>query len=726
MSNSQGFALLDQKIQQWIWKQNWTALRDIQEQAIPFVLKRNCDVVIGATTASGKTEAAFLPACSRLVENLSLGIGILYISPLKALINDQQRRLESLGEILGISITSWHGDALESKKNNLRKKPEGILLITPESLESLVLHHSGWCTQAFANLNHIIIDEFHSFIGTERGMQLLSLMHRLEFLTQRLVPRIALSATLGDMQQVAKYLRPQQNFPCKIIESSTSRSDLKIQLRGYLYPAHFKENTPSAFNLLTEDLYKILRGKSNLVFASSRGLTEEITASLTDRCNKNGVPNEFFPHHGNLSKEIRESLEKRLQDAQFPTTAICTMTLELGIDIGNVDSIAQVTAPNSVASLRQRLGRSGRRGEPAILRVFLLEKEISAKTHLVDKLRLETIQTIAMINLLLKKWYEPPEKQQYHLSTLIQQTISVIGQYGGVRANQLWTLLCKNGPFHLVDATTYGKFLKDLGKEHLISQTQDGEIILGSKGEQLIEHYSFYTAFNTTQEYRLECEGRTLGTVPLDDMLIEGQLIIFAGKRWKILDINAEKKLIILTPSSGGEPPIFHGGGQMVHAIIRKEMYRIYTTKELPVYLNSDGIRLFEEGVDFFHTMKLDGRNIIQDGATTFLFPWKGDRTINTISVLLRNQNLTVGCTGGVIEIAKCSISDLKGTITKILNGKKPSTSALANTVANTKIEKHDHYLSQELRALNYGSKSFDIDEAWSWLESVLSKIPNN
>lgn len=726
MSNSQGFALLDQKIQQWIWKQNWTALRDIQEQAIPFVLKNNCDVVISATTASGKTEAAFLPACSRLVENLSQGIRILYISPLKALINDQQRRLESLGEILGISITSWHGDALESKKNNLRKKPEGILLITPESLESLLLHHSGWCAKAFANLNNIIIDEFHSFIGTERGMQLLSLMHRLEFLTQRLVPRIALSATLGDMQQIAKYLRPQQNFPCKIIESSTSRSDLKIQLRGYLYPANFKENNPSTFNLLTEDLYKTLRGKSNLVFANSRGLTEEITANLTDRCNKNGVPNEFFPHHGNLSKEIRESLEKRLQDDQFPTTAICTMTLELGIDIGNVDSIAQVTAPNSVASLRQRLGRSGRRGEPAILRVFLLEKEISAKTHLVDKLRLETIQTIAMINLLLKKWYEPPEKQQYHLSTLIQQTLSVIGQYGGVRANQLWALLCKNGPFHLVDSNTYGKFLKDLGKEHLISQTQDGEIILGFKGEQLIEHYSFYTAFNTTQEYRLECEGRTLGTVPLGDMLIEGQLIIFAGKRWKILDINSEKKLITLRPSSGGEPPIFHGGGQMVHDIVRKEMYRIYASKEQPVYMNSNGIRLFEEGIDFFHAMKLDNLEVIQDGTTTFLFPWKGDRTINTISVLLQNQNLTVGCSGGVIEIAKCSLSNLKGTITKVLNNTKPSATDLANSVANTSIEKHDHYLSKDLRAVNYGAKSFNIDEAWSWLESVFSKIPNN
>lgn len=398
MSESRGFDQLHEGVQRWIWKQRWNSLREIQEQAIAPILRADCDVVISASTAAGKTEAAFLPACSRIAELSPDGIGILYISPLKALINDQYRRLQELGEILDLKVTPWHGDVLRSVKDKQRAKPNGILLITPESLESLLLNQSGWSLQAFESLSHIIIDEFHAFIGTERGCQLQSLMCRLEFLVQRTVPRIALSATLGEMEQVGRCLRPNRKLPCEIIESKASHSDLKVQLRGYLSSAKQKENA-SVLEEITTDLYKILRGQSHLIFSNSRGRTEEVAANLTDRCSQAGVPNEFFPHHGSLSKEIRESLEKRLQEEKLPTSAVCTMTLELGIDIGNVDSIAQVTAPHSVASLRQRLGRSGRRGGAAVLRMFIPEEEIVSNSHLSDRLRLETFQCIAMVNL---------------------------------------------------------------------------------------------------------------------------------------------------------------------------------------------------------------------------------------------------------------------------------------------------------------------------------------
>jgi len=212
------------------------------------------------------------------------------------------------------------GDISRALKQKQRKNPQGALLITPESLESMLLNQSGWTSQAFAHLRYIVIDEFHTFIGTERGQQLQSLMHRLEFMIDNIVPRIALSATLGNMQLIAESLRQSKKLPCRIIESNTA----------------------------------ILRGKSHLAFANSRSRTEYIATKLSDYCDKNTVPNEFFPHHGNLSKELRESLESRLQENKLPTTAVCTMTLELGIDIGNVDSIAQITAPHSVASLRQR------------------------------------------------------------------------------------------------------------------------------------------------------------------------------------------------------------------------------------------------------------------------------------------------------------------------------------------------------------------------------------
>ncbi|ASQ91319.1 DEAD/DEAH box helicase [Prosthecochloris sp. GSB1] len=718
MSESIGFNLLHKDVQRWIWAQNWTELRDIQERAIKPILSANCDVIISASTAAGKTEAAFIPSCSRITETNPEGVGILYISPLKALINDQFRRLQDLCDVLCLPVTPWHGDVLRSVKDKQKKNPSGIILITPESLESLLLNQAGWCTQAFSSLSHIIIDEFHAFLGTERGCQLQSLMHRIEFMLDRIVPRVALSATLGDMEQVARFLRPStKNFPCRIIESNTSRSDLKIQLRGYINKANKSEKSITVFEEIVHDLYKILRGKSHLVFANSRERTEDIAATLADFCKKNGVPNEFFPHHGSLSKEIRESLEARLQVNNLPTSAVCTMTLELGIDIGSVDSIAQVTAPHSVASLRQRLGRSGRRGDAAILRLFIPEDEISVKSHISDRLRLETVQCIAMINLLLNKWCEPAPDNQYHLSTLIQQTLSVIGQYGGVRANQLWALLCETGPFHLVDQQIYARLLKALGEQNLITQMRDGQLVLGARGERIVENYSFYTAFNTPEEYRLECEARVIGTVPIVNPLVVGQLIIFAGKRWEVLNINSDKKVITLRRASGGRPPKFGGEGQSVHDIVRKEMRRIYIDKSIPNYLDKTAKETLSEGIECFHALELENTSLLQIGATVHILPWCGDQTTITITVLLRRAGLAADCFGGVIDIRNCTLDTFYKTVSAILPNGHPTPEELASHVPDTIVEKHDPFIPKELRNLAYGKKYFNVDGAVKWMK---------
>ena len=268
MGESRAFALLHEGVRRWVWKQGWRALRDIQERAVEPILSGDCDVVLSAPTAAGKTEAAFLPACSHIARLEPDGIGILYISPLKALINDQYRRLQDLCDLLRLQVTPWHGDVGPSVKNRQRKKPGGVLLITPESLESLLLNQTNWIGSAFNGLRYLIIDEFHSFIGTERGRQLQSLMHRLEFLFRRTIPRIALSATLGELDRVAKCLRPNQDVPCEIIESTASKSDLKIQLRGYRSPAYPEGTDPPVFERVEDDLYAVLRGKSHLVFAN--------------------------------------------------------------------------------------------------------------------------------------------------------------------------------------------------------------------------------------------------------------------------------------------------------------------------------------------------------------------------------------------------------------------------------------------------------------------------
>ena len=431
-ATSNAFQLLHPAVQRWIYEQGWTELRDAQERAAGPILDGSLDVIIASATASGKTEAAFLPICSRLLAPENSGASVLYVSPLKALINDQSDRMERLCETLEIPVHPWHGDIPQGRKREFLKQPSGILLITPESLEAIFVNRGSSVALLFSKLLYVIVDELHSFIGSERGQQLQSLLRRVEHAAGRRVPRIALSATLGDMTIAAGFLRPHDSDNIQIIVSGATGQELKLLVRGYRISAlidhNAEEKAPEeesaeependgSVRAVASDLLKTLRGSKNLVFANSRSNVEKYADLLCRMCESERLPNEFWAHHGNLSKEIREDAEAALKDSARPATAICTSTLELGIDIGMVKSIAQIGTPNSVASLWQRLGRSGRRGDPAILRTYIRESEIDSNSSIEDLLRVELVQTIAMVNLLLVRWCEPSGTGRLHLST---------------------------------------------------------------------------------------------------------------------------------------------------------------------------------------------------------------------------------------------------------------------------------------------------------------------
>ena len=721
---------LDKRVQQWIFKQGWTGLREIQSLAISPILSEKTDVLISASTAAGKTEAFFLPACS-VIADQEEGVGILYISPLKALINDQDRRLESLADLLNMQITPWHGDSLKSRKNKLRKKPSGIILITPESLESLLIKDSGWVKLAFKNLKYIVIDEFHAFLGSERGYHLLSLLNRLEHLLGRLtvpIPRVALSATLGELDKVPLLLRPNKSLPCNIIKGTKSSATLKIHLKCYIQPSVINESSKSlnADFQVCKDLYKFCRNSNHLIFANSRNRTENIAAQLRDFCDEEVVPNEFFPHHGSLSKDLREALEERLQKDQLPTTAVCTMTLELGIDIGKVNSVIQVTAPHSVSSLRQRMGRSGRRGGPAILRMLITENEITQSSNISDLLRLELIQSLAMVRLLIgSKWFEPSDTSLYHFSTLLHQILATIAQWGGIRAEQLYSLLCKEGPFQKISPSIFMSLLTTMGKSDLITQLNSNELTLGLQGEKVTNHYSFYAVFKTPQEYRIISGNKTLGTIPIDSLILEGQHIVFGGKRWKVEYVEIEKKTIGVIYAKGGKPPKFSGHGLSLHHIVRQEMYKILCNKDYRIVVGENKVdfadhitkKLFQESVDNFNSFNLDKDSIIEKGGNSFIFTWLGDKANNTLVALLSQMNLQVSSYAGVIEIENISLSETKLCLKELSQSALPTEKELADLVPDKNIEKFDEYLPSELLSIGFGAKTFDMVGVKKWLQ---------
>lgn len=720
-SQSSAFDRFHEGVQRWIWQQGWQQLRKIQESAADPILGGVADVIVAAPTAGGKTEAAFLPIASRLAEARPAGIGCLCISPLKALINDQASRLESLFERVSLPLTPWHGDVAASKKKKLLQSPSGALLITPESLEALFVLRGSQIPGIFSGLSYIVVDELHSFIGSERGRQLLSLLNRVELSTRRRVPRIALSATLGDMNMAAETLRPGHGAEVVQIHDSSDGRELRIQLRGYKVrqPSvtgarlHTKDEGADASRLV-RDLHGALRGNDNLVFANSRQRVEEMTDKLRQLCIESRVPNEYYAHHGNLSREIREEAESRVKDKSKPTSVICTSTLELGIDIGNVESIAQVGSPPSVAALRQRLGRSGRKsGKPSILRVFMTEYELLKNSSALDKLRTQTVQSIAMVQLLVgERWCEPPPARQLHLSTLVQQILSLIAQHGGAAAGDLYTALCVSGPFRGIETALFGQLLRCLGERHVLTQVSGGELTLGDLGEKLVEHYSFYAAFMTPEEYRLVAGGRTLGTMPISQPLEIGNHIIFAGRHWRVCDVDDNAKVVELAASAGGLPPRFEGGGFDVHGRIREKMFELYSTESIPIYLDETGKQLLSEGRKEFKQQGLVNRSLIVSGGEMRLFPWSGDRVLNTLALQFSALDVDASTNGIAIEVRGASKEKVQAALTRIVSGDVPRGLELAGLVENKLEEKYDWALSPELLCADYASRHLDEEGA--------------
>jgi ATP-dependent Lhr-like helicase len=728
---STAFERLHPDVQRWIWQRGWRELRDAQEAAIPAVLAGDTDVIISAATASGKTEAAFLPICSNLAltPTVEPGICAIYVSPLKALINDQYGRLDELCELLDIPVHRWHGDVAGSSKHRVLNNPSGILLITPESLEALFVLRGTRLRGLFGTLRYVVIDELHSFIGTQRGAQLQSLLHRLELAIRRRVPRVGLSATLGNMTDAADYLRPGHGAQVHVITSTAESQELRLQLRGYRHtdPGQAPDTTDGgdpatdADTAITDHLFHHLRGTDNLIFANSRTRVEGLTDRLTRHSERTRVPNEFAPHHGNLSKEIREHVEARLKDHSLPVTAICTSTLEMGIDIGSVTSVAQIGAPPSVSALRQRVGRSGRRGEPAVLRIYVSEPAITGTTPPQDQLRTQLVQTMATVELLLDRWYEPPSTGGLHLSTLTQQILSLIAQHGGVTPPQAYQTLCRQGPFRHIDQKTFAALLRALGSAELLRQERDGLLLHGDKGEQLVNHYSFFAAFDSPTEYRLVADGNTLGTFTPSAPVVPGGLLIFAGRRWKVRRVDTTAKVIELTSSSGGRPPTFTGDGPDIHDRIRTRMRMIYQRTDTPIYLDTGARQLLTEARDTFRRLGLADNPILGWGNDTLLFCFRADTITSALALALQQRDIRCENDGLALCLPDTTPEQVTGLLEEMAAAPPPDPRELAALIPDRALDKYDEFLSSDLLSTAYAARKLDVSAAWETLPGIVA-----
>lgn len=708
------FEKLALPIQKWIREQGWNELREVQVRAVHAILDGERDLIISANTAGGKTEAAFLPLISQAVEKAdgaSLGFDILYIGPLKALINDQHRRLSEVCRSADLPVVPWHGDISASIKNRAQKQPKGILLITPESLEALFVRKGSLIPHLFGGTSSVVIDELHTFLDSERGVQLRSLLTRLELSIGKSVRRIGLSATLGDKEAAGVYLRPGSVEQVELLEAEGGVQELQVQVRGYAEGDENPENA-SAIDAISDHLFENLRGSQNLVFAGARCAVETYADRLRRRCEREHLPQEFYPHHASLSRDHREFVEERLKNRKLPTTAICTSTLELGIDIGEVACVAQVGAPFTVASLRQRLGRSGRReGSAAVLRQYAVETVLEANSNIIDRLRLGLVRAIAMIELLLERWCEPPKPQALHLSTLVHQILAVIAERGGASAQRIYVTLCEKGPFTTVDQKMFARVLRQLGgaETALIEQSDDGFLLLGKIGEKLVEHYSFYAVFMTPEEYRLIASGKDLGTLPVVNVLAPGMTIIFSGRRWEICELDDVAKVIQVKPSRAGVPPVFGGNVGDIDDRVIEKMKALLEGDSIPIYLDKKSVELLAEAREHFEILDLAHKRIVQTGEHTHLLAtWASTVKTATLALALRTRGFRVHGHDGFLEVdgkrADCTIENV---LSQLATGAPP---ALFHENSNLQFEKFHKFLSTDLLQEDALSSKLDCE----------------
>jgi ATP-dependent Lhr-like helicase len=741
-THSTSFDLLNEAVRRWIWSKNWDGLRDIQEAAIPHILRGERDLIISASTASGKTEAAFLPIVSRLADDghkAGDGFSALYAAPLKALLNDQWMRMESLCEDADIPVVKWHGDAPQGKKTAALKKPGGILLITPESLEAMLIHRGPEISRLFAALKYIVIDEMHVFLDVARGRQLLSVINRIETAAGARTSRIGLSATLADVEVSKQFLRPLQPERVDVLSSSAASAQLMLQVRGYIsepWPPHQPPGAGKDRSLwidpadaaIHRDLFTLLRGGRHLIFAGSRIRVETVADALSGLSEAQNLPQEFFPHHGNLAKEFREESEARMKDASRPASIVCTTTLELGIDVGGVETVAQLGPGHTVSGMRQRLGRTGRRpGTASIMRLFVKETDLSEADNPVDALRLETVQTIAMVNLMLQRWNEPPAEGRLNMSTMLHQVLALIGQGGGISPAKAWSLLGQSGIFPLVTPVMFKELLRQMGSQGLIEQATDGTLLPGPEGERLFQSREMYSVFMSPEEIKvITDEGRPIGTIPNDNPIVKGQYLLLGGRRWQVVGIYPAQHEVVVTHARGGIPPKFGGAKKPPADGVVNEMRRVYADLAVPIFLDHAAKEFLQEARESYDRYGLRSRSVIRHAESLIIFPWVGEKKFNALLLSFSAAKLEPTALGLALSVPRRHEAALRATLEALTRREHSPGVELAALVEEKCIEKFDHYLSESQLNEAYASEFIDLESVGGLSAQILDRWPEH
>ena len=598
-------------IQDFIYDHEWESLRGIQVAAGEAIFNTEDHVLLTAQTASGKTEAAFFPILTEFWEDPPASVGAIYIGPTKALINDQFFRLTDLCEEADIPVWHWHGDVSASHKARLMKKPSGILQLTPESLEAILMRRHSAVAKLFCDLRYVVIDEVHSLLRGDRGGQCLCLIERLSRMAGVDPRRIGLSATIGDPEAVGAFLaagtgrrtivprveepprtwrlsmehfyttgpqapeslvrsregtevqvttvqkegpgalppRPDRPGPCKADCSST-------EISPWAPDEPPTDTAPANADPGCAYIFNHTRGKKCLIFTNSREEAEDVCTVLRAYCEHNGEPDRFLIHHGNLSASIRESAEELMRDEASDLSIVATATLELGIDVGRLERAFQIDAPFTVSGFLQRMGRTGRRDTPPEMWFVMREDQPEAGGLTPETIPWKLLQGIALVQLYREeRWVEPPRLDRLPYSLLCHQTLAILASEGELTPAQLATRVLTLTVFRRVSTDDFRELLRFLLSHDYVEATEAGGLIVGLAGERVTNNYKFYAVFQENVEYTVRCDSQEIGTLVAPPP--PGEKVAIAGHVWIVEEVDHKRHLLYVTQVKGRVPAYF-------------------------------------------------------------------------------------------------------------------------------------------------------------------------
>ena len=741
-----GFSKLAPFLQDYIWRKKWDKLRDIQADAIDAVLNSDAHLLISSATASGKTEAALLPVISDLAQTPPASIGAMYIGPTKALINDQFERVTDLLEASHIPAQSWHGDVSSYKKNRFLRRAQGILQITPESLEAMLMLRAIELPRLFSELRFVIIDEIHAFVASDRGRQIICQLERLAHYQDSPARRIGLSATIGEPQLTMDWLKGNSGVDVKLITSGR-RGNIELGIEHFLLQKKVRETAeeapeieqspapethdedPLAGLLVDDELYEkhlfsmTRRVRKTIVFANSRAETEASVAALRSRPENDSKADMYHVHHGSISAPLREAAEAAMKDETRSACVVATVTLELGIDIGQLDQVLQLGATPSVSSFLQRLGRSGRRGTPSRL-FFYCREDFGEKRHFGAALPWNLLQAIATVQLSAERWIEPPAIPDMPCSLLYHQTMSIVRSYGEISPRRLAQMTLTLSPFRGVTAEQFRALLRHLlDKEHL-EETEEGRLIIGVGGEKIVSDYRFYATFRGGDDDCQVREGsREIGTIPSPPPV--DIVIRLAGYSWKVLHVDMERRVVDVKRVRGPAEIDWRGDGFDIHTrILQKIRDILLCGDDYPYLLQRARMRL-EIARKAVQLTILAQSSILPLAPNKWLiFPWCGTRQLRTLILLLTRAEFKISQDESPfyfeLDIAAQEPSEVKQRLLNI-ESDLPTAQDLAETVdpALLNINKYDEYVPVALLREAYAKDYIDIPGALDSLRQL-------